>query len=98
MPGMNTYELTVVLSEKTTPAKKKAFEENLEKTLKELKGAIKKSSDWGKIDFAYTISGNSAGMYLHYDLELEGAAVKNLDDKLRMQDGTLRHLLIRKDK
>ena len=68
---MNKYELTVVLDGKTTPAKKKTFQELLEKLIKNAKGKIVKLDEWGVKNLAYKIGKSATGLYLHYILELE---------------------------
>jgi small subunit ribosomal protein S6 len=92
---MNNYELTVILREKITPAKKKAFVAGIEKLLKALAGKVVKVDDWGKRDFAYKVNKETSGNYLFFKLELSGDGVKALADKLRMNDEVVRHLLIR---
>lgn len=94
---MEKYELTVILSEKTTAAKKKSFNERMEKLTKTMGGKIDNKDDWGKIDMAYDIKGQSAGVYLFYELELAKDKVKAVEDKLRMDDDISRYLLIKKD-
>ncbi|MDP3994756.1 MAG: 30S ribosomal protein S6 [bacterium] len=94
---MNKYELTVILDGKTTPAKKKTFQELLEKLIKITKGKIVKLDEWGVRDLAYNINKSATGLYLHYNLELESGEVKGLETKLGQEDLVLRHLLIRKD-
>lgn len=101
---MNKYELTVVLDGKTTPAKKKAFQELLEKLVKIGKGSVLKLDEWGVKDLAYPFGGKSkmgkstSGLYLHYVLELESKSVKGISTKLGQEGVVIRHLLIRKDK
>ena len=95
---MNTYELVLVLPEKATPAKKKSVAETLETTVKVFKGKVVKSDDWGKVELAYPIMGNDNGNFLFFELELESASAKQLQAKLRLEEGVIRHLLIKADK
>jgi small subunit ribosomal protein S6 len=95
---MNNYELTVILGEKITPAKKKAFVAGIEKLLKALAGKVVKVDDWGKRDFAYKINKLSTGNYLFVKLLLEKGAIKSLKEKLRMEEGVIRYLLVRNGK
>ena len=94
---MNLYELTIVLPEKSTPAKKKSVSETIEKIAKVNGGKIAKSDDWGEKGFAYPISKNNSGSYLYFELELEASSVKSLNDKIKLEDGILRHLLVNKN-
>jgi len=93
---MKQYELTLLLPGGVTVAKKKSVTETIEKLVKMNKGAVVKSEDWGEKDLAYAISKNEKANFLYFDLEMEPPAVKAVNDKLRMEDGILRHLLVSK--
>lgn len=92
---MNDYELTMVLPGDTSSAKKKTIVAKLEKQVKSLKGKLGKADEWGKIEMAYKIEGDTHGYYLMYPLELESSATKELNSKLKMNGNILRYLLIR---
>ena len=93
----NKYELTVVLYGKAGSAKKKKITETLESLMKVFKGKIAVSTDWGVKDLAYKIQKLSSGLYLYFELELDGVSTKALNEKLRVDGDVLRYLLIRKD-
>lgn len=93
---MKTYELTVVLPEKATAAKKKSLVETIEKMVKTAKGKVKKTDDWGKIELAHTLKDNDSGVFLFFELELEPESVKSLDQKIKLEEGAIRHLLVKK--
>ena len=95
---MNKYELTVVLDGKTTPAKKKSFQELLEKLVKIGKGKVVKLDEWGVKNLAYKIGKSATGLYLHYILELESGQVKAIATKLGQEGAVIRHLLVRIEK
>lgn len=95
---MNKYELTVVLPGKATAAKQKSIRTKLEKIITTLKGKTGKAEELGKIDLAYKIKGESSGNFVQYPLELEANAARQVSDKLRLEGGVLRYLLIRKGK
>ncbi len=94
---MNKYELTVVLDGKAGAAKKKKVVEAFEKTLQIFKGAIKESKEWGVKELAYKIGKSESGLYLFFEIELDPAGAKALDDKLRTDVDVIRYLLIRKE-
>lgn len=94
---MNKYELTVVLDGKAGAVKKKKVVEAFEKTLKIFKGAIKESKEWGVKELAYKIGKSETGLYLFFEIELDPAGAKALDDKLRTDADVIRYLLIRKE-
>jgi len=94
---MNKYELTLVVDGKTGAAKKKKVTETLEKTLKIFKGVIKESKELGVKEMAYKIGKSETGLYLYFELELDGTGVKALNEKLRNEPDILRYLVIRKE-
>lgn len=89
------YELTVVLPEKATEAKKKSFTESLEKTIKIFKGKITEKADWGRIELAYPIKEEVAGNFLYFELEMEEDKMKDLGMKLKLDENLIRHLLVK---
>lgn len=93
---MRSYELTTVLAGKATPAKKKSVQAKVEKIITTIKGKMVQIDDWGKIDFAYPIKKNSAGIFVNFHLELEPAKTKELDSKLKLEEEIIRYLMVRK--
>lgn len=94
---MDKYELTTVLPGKTTSAKKKSAREFVEKLVKTLKGKVAKIDDWGELPLSYKIKGNESGIFIHFWLELDRQAVSGIDNKLRLEEGIIRHLLVKKE-
>lgn len=94
---MQKYELTVVMPEKTTAAKKKAFQEGLEKTVKALEGKIVKTDDWGEKELAYKIAKSNSGNFTLYSLELNASKAPQLYTKMRVDNDVIRYLLVRSD-
>ena len=94
---MENYELTVILDEKATPAKKKSESEKLNNLISTFKGVVTSEKDWGKIEFAYPIGGFTSGEYMHYELELDRSSAKAINSKLSADAQILRYLLVRRD-
>lgn len=63
---MNKYELTVVLPEKTTPAKKKSVKEKITKLINNLKGKVLETDDWGEKELAYPIKKSVTGVFFAF--------------------------------
>ena len=95
---MNNYELTVVLPGGASSAKKKSINEKLDKLLKSLEGKIKKTEEWGKLDLAYKIGKEDSGLFIHFNLELNGMAAMNLKDKLHLESDIIRYLIVKNPK
>lgn len=87
------YELVLVL-----PAS--VGEKDVEKMgsdLLEKNGAKKISySFWGKKDLTYPIKKNVSGMYGFWEVDMEPAVAIELSNKLRLNEGLLRYLLVSK--
>ena len=94
---MNKYKLTALLPAGVTAAKKKNLQEKVEALVKSLKGKVTKVDDWGDIDLQYVIKKNKAANFVNYELELESNAVKKMNDKLRLEDAIIRHLVVRSE-
>ena len=94
---MNQYELAVVLPGGVTAAKKKAARELIEKLVNVNQGKVNEVEDWGDTDLMYPIKKNETGTFLIFNLELEPAAAKALEPKLKVEDQFIRYLLVKKD-
>lgn len=95
---MNNYELTIVLDGKAGASKMKKVTENLEKSLKNFNGKIKGTKDMGVKDLAYKIGKSETGMFTFFELELDGKGVKQLNEKLRVDEDVIRYLLVKTQK
>ncbi len=93
---MASYELTIILPGDTGAAKVKTFTQTLGKNVTTAKGRVVKSDEWGKIALTYPIKKNETGFFLHFELELEGAEVKNLTNRFKLDDDIIRYLLVKK--
>jgi len=93
---MNEYELTVVLSEKTTAAKKKSVTESIKKIVELGKGEFGAVEDWGVKELAYKIAKNEKAVFLHMLLKLDPSFVKQVDTKLKMDNDIIRYLIVKK--
>lgn len=95
---MRNYELTVVLPGGLTAAKKKTAKNKIEKLVKVFKGKIGKIQEWGELELAFPIANSNTGIYLNFPLELDTNAAILIVEKLRLEEGILRYLLVRKEK
>jgi small subunit ribosomal protein S6 len=95
--SMRKYGLVIVLDGKATSAKKKAVSENLEKLVKDNKGKMGAAKDLGVKELAYKIKKSTSGLFLEFELELDGAGAKDVSNKLRLQEDLIRYLLISND-
>ena len=91
------YELTIVLDGATSAAKKKATLEKVTKLVEFFGGKVGKMEDLGVKDLAYKIGKSETGIFAFLPLELDAKAAKSLGDKIRLEEGLIRYLLIKKD-
>ena len=92
---MNKYELTIVLDGKAGSVKRKKLDEMLESIAKIYKGKVTEGKDWGVKEMTYKIRKSATGLYLFFEIELDGKGVKALNDKLRVDTEILRYLIVR---
>ncbi len=92
---MREYELVIILDPKAKEKKFIEFKQKIEKLLAETKIKIAKFEDWGVKELAYPISKNRQAHYLFYLLQAEADAIRLLENKIRVEEIILRHLIIR---
>jgi len=92
---MDIYELTVVIDGRATAAKKKAMVGLVEKIIKVVGGKVIKKDDWGVKDFAYPIGKFNSGNYIFFELELGTDKVKDINQKLVIEEDILRFLIVK---
>jgi len=95
---MESYEVTTVLAGGATAAKRKSAKSQMEKAVIAQEGKVVGFEDWGEHELAYTIDGNNAGVFLIYQVELGGGKVRELDNVLRLDEGIVRHLIVKNGK
>ena len=92
---MNIYELTVIIDGKATAAKKKAVIKLIGNLVKVVDGKVVKKDDWGVKDFAYPIGKINSGNYMFFELELETDKVKDINQKLVIEEDIIRFLIVK---
>ena len=94
---MGNYELTLVLRPSLTEDAREKILKKIEKLAEEAKGKAEPPVLWGKKVLAYPIKKEKEGVYTFFSLSLEGGETLPLERKIRMEEGILRHLLVRKN-
>ncbi len=91
---MRQYRLVLILKRDID---KKGVDDILSE-VKELAGDVKndKLTEMGEKKFAYKIKGEQSGNYILWEFEAETVSPE-LENKLRINDNVLRHLLTRRD-
>lgn len=92
---MKLYELTIVLDGAATKAQIKEKKEFVEKLVKISEGKITKTEDWGVKQLAYPIEKKDSGFFVYFEIEVAPAKIKEMNEKLRLEEGVIRYLLIK---
>jgi small subunit ribosomal protein S6 len=90
------YELAVLFHPDLEIALERATSQ-VEKLVKEAKGTIKETDNWGKRKLAYKISGQEHAIYIFYTLELPASGVNSLNNALNITDEVIRFLITKPD-
>ena len=92
---MRQYELTLVLDPELTSENQKKALAQINKLVTSFKGKVGKAEDWGKKTLAYPIRKKTSGVFHLLRLDLPEESIKDLDQKLRLEDNLIRFLLVK---
>lgn len=94
---MRSYELTLIFPSSLDEAGQEKILTKIKKIITDAGGKIGKIDEWGKRQLTYPIKKQKEGVYFLLNLELEGKEAKQIEEKLKLEEVILRHLLIRKE-
>ncbi len=95
---LGQYESVIVYN---TDLKDKDIEAEVKKCedmIKSHAGTLSKVDIWGRRQLAYRIAKKEFGIYVLVVFEGDNTLVAELDRALRINEGVLRHLIVKKDK
>jgi len=67
----------------------------VETIVKNHKGKIVKTDNWGKRKLAYPIKGEDNAIYVYYDVELESESLAKIENNFNITDEVLRYLIVK---
>jgi small subunit ribosomal protein S6 len=73
-------------------------EKIIERVKSEIKGEVLNVEEWEKRKLAYKINRKTEGYYVVILFQTTGDTLKELDQFLKLQEGILRHMIVRKSK
>ncbi|MBC7328922.1 30S ribosomal protein S6 [bacterium] len=73
-------------------------EKIIEAVKNEIKGEVLNVEEWEKRQLAYKINRKTEGYYVVILFQTTGDTLKELDQFLKLQEGILRHMIVRKSK
>ena len=95
--AVRQYELIYILPPDTTDEQAAEVHALLEPVVARMQGHIEKTENWGRRRLAYEIRHFKEGVYVLEVIKGDGALVHELDRRLKVTEGLLRHLIVRVD-
>ncbi|MBC7327243.1 30S ribosomal protein S6 [bacterium] len=89
------YELMFIIDPDLEEEQRK---ELIQRVKGEIKGEVLEVQEWEKRKLAYKINKKAEGYYVVMLFRTTGDTLKELDQFLKLQEGILRHIIIRKSK
>ncbi len=90
---MRNYEIAVVLHPDLEIDIESATSK-VEKIIELAKGKVTKKDNWGKRKLAYPIKKQDWGIYVFYQVQLDPAAVAQIENTLRITEEVIRYLVV----
>ncbi len=94
---MTQYELMMILDPAVGEKERAASVQNVETLLKNAKAKGVKKDEWGEKKLAYKIKGSQTGYYILWSLELEGTAIKKMNNELNLDGNIWRYMFVNLD-
>ncbi|NLK08539.1 MAG: 30S ribosomal protein S6 [Firmicutes bacterium] len=94
---MRPYEMMLVLQPDLEEEVADALLERLSGVITGEGGTLDNIDKWGKRRLAYEVNGFTEGFYVVIDFQAEPATASELERIVKIANGVIRHLLIRKD-
>jgi len=91
------YELVYVMKPEATEAEVAELQAQVESIIARVGGALEKTDVWGRRKLAYDIGNHKEGFYVLHVIAGSGELMKEIDRRLRVTEGLLRHLVVRID-
>jgi small subunit ribosomal protein S6 len=92
-----TYELVYILPPDATEQQVADMQQQVEAIVGRIGGSIDKTDVWGRRKLAYEIARQKEGFYVLQVITGTGELMKEIDRRLKVTEGLLRHLIVRVD-
>ena len=97
MSSKRTYELIYVLKPDAPESEVTELHKQVADIVERLGGTIDKTDQWGRRKLAYEIGHHKEGFYVLEVITGSGELMKEIDRRLKVTEGLLRHLIVRID-
>lgn len=94
---MRDYELVLVIDPDLAEGDQKKEIAKVKKIIEDLKGKVEKTDEWGKRELVYPIKKKNLGYYFLLAIKLPVKAPVEVDNKLKLEEKIIRHLLVKKE-
>jgi small subunit ribosomal protein S6 len=91
------YELVYVMRPEASEAEVAELQKQVEAIIARVGGTLEKTDVWGRRKLAYDIGNHKEGFYVLHVIDGGGELMKEIDRRLRVTEGLLRHLVVRVD-
>lgn len=95
---MNKYEVMYILRPTLDEAAKAEVMETLHGVITSNGGSVTKVDDWGLKELAYPIEDMTKGYYVVLAVEADAACIAEFDRRFRINNQTVRNLIVNLDK
>ena len=92
---MAGYELVYIVNPEVTDEDLSGLIDRVSQSISKVGGNVIEVNKWGRKRMAYPIKKCTEGNYVLTKLELDPAAIKDLEANIRLSDEVIRHLMIR---
>lgn len=92
-----TYELIYIMVPEATEQQVADLQAQVAGIVERMGGTIEKTDPWGRRKLAYEIGKHKEGFYVLHVIQGSGDLIKEIDRRLKVTDGLLRHLVVRVD-
>jgi small subunit ribosomal protein S6 len=91
------YELVYIMRPEATESEVADMQGQVEAVIARVGGTLEKTDVWGRRKLAYDIGKHKEGFYVLHVIAGGGDLMKEIDRRLRVTEGLLRHLVVRVD-
>ncbi|MCM8537933.1 MAG: 30S ribosomal protein S6 [Lentisphaeraceae bacterium] len=95
---MRKYEAIFILNDRKFDDGGEAFSGKVEEVLKQCDAKSVSKSSMGRRQFARPIGKRTHGLYWSFGFEMTPGQVENFQDKFRLEENVLRHVVLLDDK
>ena len=92
---MKNYEHTIVARQDISAIQLNQIKEKYTKIVEKNKGKVLLTQNWGLLNLSYIIKKNKKGNYIHFKIEADGDAIKDLEKSESIDKNLLKFLTVK---